>query len=104
MIHIYFKRDPDFLQARTDGILRREEYDHVADVDAPTLEQAYTYTQNLDVPWTDNPRVHWSRSRCERSASVGDVFVLAGQPYEVAFLGFDPVIWSGTIQEEEART
>lgn len=54
------------------------------------LEVAYKKTQNIHDSWTKNEGVT-AITPTPRSSMLGDVFVIKGQPYTVACIGFDPL-------------
>lgn len=51
-----------------------DDFDHVADVEAESLDEAFGLTQHIDLPWQTDIRVD-ARIDNPRSTSVGDVLV-----------------------------
>lgn len=62
----------------------------VADVDTDNLDIAFTLTNNIDIPWTENKKVI---PACEnlRSTSMGDVLIKEGIAYLVLDTGFKDI-------------
>jgi hypothetical protein len=69
-----------------------ETYRKVAEVEASSLEDVWRITQNVNLAWTKNPHVVWSKSQEVRSTAVGDVLVQNGKAYLVAWKGFIAIV------------
>lgn len=70
----------------------------VADVQAHSLDHAFTLTNHIDKDWTSNPGVSHAPGIRHRSTSVGDLLRVGGSFHAVANTGFTPI----TVQPELA--
>lgn len=68
-------------------------YQHVANVQADSLETVFRLTNSIEFHWSTNFRVAYLLNVLTRSTSVGDVVVNrdAGLAWRVAEMGFDPI-------------
>lgn len=67
-----------------------EHYEHVADVDAPSLEDVWQLTNHVGGNWNENPEVTMKVEKA-RSSMVGDVFLIEDTAYQVAVVGFNMI-------------
>jgi len=93
-ISVYFHKN--FSDAILTGQLplKIEDLEHVADIDAPGMEQAFTLGQNAPgTLWIENPDVTIKGlfDPMIRSISVGDVFRMDGSWYLITLNGFQKV-------------
>jgi len=60
----------------------------VAEVDTDSLEEAYRFTNHLEIPWQKNFKVS-AFSLNARSTSVGDILIKDNHKYVIAMFGFE---------------
>ena len=63
----------------------------VAKVSGDSLDQAWTMTNHIDHPWTENGGLQVLGHGCWRSSCVGDVMRAGAEVYVVGRVGFEHV-------------
>lgn len=79
-----------YMQEETLEALSSGHFECVARIDTDSLDEAYELTQNIDQPWTQNPKVA-TTFRNIRSTSVGDLVRKDGVYHVVESCGFKEI-------------
>lgn len=73
-----------------------DDYTHVADVQADTLDQVFQLTNHIDLPWWKNDGVTIKIGQASRSTSIQDVVKVGNQLFVVAPVGYAQYVLHGT--------
>ncbi|SFD62341.1 hypothetical protein SAMN05518672_102663 [Chitinophaga sp. CF118] len=93
MVRVYFNPDYTLASPMTNGEVKMENLQHIADVDASDLRTAFEICQNTDTPWTEQQEVNPEPAVAEgtRSIAPGDVLELDGEWYLVGANDFQKI-------------
>lgn len=94
MVKVYLNPDFTLDSFLVNGDVKIENLQHVADVDAMSVEEAFEVCQNTDGSWLNNPSVHRAQNIITedvRSIGPGDVLEKDGEWYQIGPIGFKKI-------------
>ncbi|MBW8683382.1 hypothetical protein [Chitinophaga rhizophila] len=93
MVRVYFNPDYTLGFPLTGEEVKIENLQHIADVEATDLREAFEICQNMDIPWTGRPEVTPNAIVVNgtRSVAPGDVLELDGEWFLVGPADFQRI-------------